>query len=189
MGSSDKTKPRLRRQDWLEEALEALAEGGIHGVTVDALAQRLDVSRGSFYHHFKDRKDLTTEMLNFWEQKWTVEILDVVKALHRDGKESLRVLSELIRHRGAADYDSAVRAWALHSEDARVIVKEVDEMRIGFLRELFGEIGFEGLDLENRARLYLFYSMSEPTFFYPLDDSTVIQLAEERLEFLTRKPI
>jgi AcrR family transcriptional regulator len=187
MEPKQKSKPRLNRQDWLETALAALAEGGSNAVTVDALATRLGITRGSFYHHFKDRKDLATEMLTYWEKKWTTDILDDVKALHRDGKESLRVLAHLIQYRKAADYDPSVRAWALHDPDARQIVRQVDEIRLGFVRSMFQDIGFEGLDRENRARLYLFYAMSEPAFFYPLDEASAIELAEERLDFLTAR--
>jgi AcrR family transcriptional regulator len=78
MSTKVRSKPRLTRSNWLETALEFIFEDGINAVTVDALATRLEVTRGSFYHHFENRQDLFHEMLDFWKQKWTVDIREDV---------------------------------------------------------------------------------------------------------------
>jgi AcrR family transcriptional regulator len=145
MNNPSKPKPRLSRNSWLEVALELLQDDGINAVTVDALAVQLGVTRGSFYHHFKDRNDLSTEMLEYWKQKWTVEIRDDIASLGLDGLQSLTALLNLIHHRKSADYDSAIRAWAIHDEQAREIVGEADKMRLEFIRSQFKKIGFKNL--------------------------------------------
>ena len=64
--SSSKTAPRrrLNREDWLNAGLRILLENGIGALTVDRMADALEISRGSFYHHFKSRQDLLTAMLS-----------------------------------------------------------------------------------------------------------------------------
>ena len=181
-----KPKPRLSRNSWLEVALELLQDDGINAVTVDALALQLGITRGSFYHHFKDRNDLTNEMLDYWKQKWTAEIRVDIASLGLDGLQSLTALVNLIHHRKAAHYDTAVRAWAIHDEQAREIVREADKIRLDFIRNQFEKIGFKGLDLENRSRLFLYYAMIEPAFFDPLDEKTTQKLDQVRLKFLTK---
>ena len=178
-------KPRLSRSDWLQVALELLHAEGINAVTVDALAERLGITRGSFYHHFKDRRDLSQEMLDFWKLKWTVELRDDVAALGLDGLQSLIALENLIKHRNAADYDVAVRAWAVHDLTAKQMVAEADKIRLDFIRCQFEKVGFKGLDLENRSRLFLYYAMTEPAFFDPPSDEMAQQLDQIRLKFLT----
>jgi len=178
-------KPRLSRSDWLEVALELIQDNGINAVTVDALAVKLGITRGSFYHHFKGRHDLYKEMLDYWKLKWTVELRDDVDALGLDGHQSLIALGNLIKHRNAAGYDIAVRAWAVHDEQAKIIVAEADKIRLDFIRRQFEKIGFNGLDLENRSRLFLFYAMSEAAFFDPTEEETTRQLERVRLDFLT----
>jgi AcrR family transcriptional regulator len=59
---------RLSRGDWVESALEALAEGGLGAVSVEALAQRLKVTKGSFYWHFRDSEELLTALVQRWEE-------------------------------------------------------------------------------------------------------------------------
>lgn len=186
MKTQSKRKARLSRSDWLEAALIILHDDGINAVTVDALANHLCITRGSFYHHFKDRNDLAEELLNYWKLKWTVEIRDDVSALGLDGRQSLTALGNLIKHRQAAGYDTAVRAWAIHDEQAREIVGEADRIRLDFIRSQFEIIGFKGLDLENRSRLFLYYAMTEPAFFDPPDEKTTQKLDQVRLNFLTK---
>jgi AcrR family transcriptional regulator len=178
-------KKRLTRNCWQEAALELLHNEGINAVTVDALASQLNITRGSFYHHFKDRKDLSKDMLDYWKQKWTVEIRDDVEAFGIDGLQYLVALGNLIRHRKGAGYDIAIRAWAIHDDMALEIIRETDKIRLDFIRKQFEKIGFKGLDLENRSRLYLYYSMTEPAFFDPPDGKTTPELDQIRLNFLT----
>jgi hypothetical protein len=67
----------------------------------------------------------------------------------------------------------------------REIVKETDKIRLDFIRKQFEKIGFKGLDLENRSRLFLYYSMTEPAFFEPTDEKAARELDQIRLNFLT----
>ena len=179
------TKARMQQRDWLNTALAALAEGGINAIAIEKLAEKLGVTRGSFYYHFKDRDELLQKLLNYWEQRWTVEIGIEITALGLDPRQSLLALVRMIRHRKAAQYDTVFRSWALHDAMAREVVKRVDEYRLGVIRDLFERAGFEGLDAENRARLLLYYEVAEPTLFAKQRRETRDQLVEYRLKLLT----
>ena len=48
------SKKALTKDDWLNAAMELLRTDGVGGVRVLTLAQKLRVSRGSFYWHFED---------------------------------------------------------------------------------------------------------------------------------------
>ena len=49
---------RLTREDWVAEATEVLATRGLSAVAVEPLAERLGVTKGSFYAHFANRDEL-----------------------------------------------------------------------------------------------------------------------------------
>jgi len=60
-------KPKLSANDWLDVALQVLAEDGLSALAVEPLAKRMGVTKGSFYWHFNNRKVLVIELLKFWE--------------------------------------------------------------------------------------------------------------------------
>ncbi|MCW1248114.1 TetR/AcrR family transcriptional regulator, partial [Pseudomonas sp. SAICEU22] len=47
---------KLTRNRWISAGFEALDQVGHIGVSAESLARRLNVTRGSFYHHFRNRE-------------------------------------------------------------------------------------------------------------------------------------
>jgi hypothetical protein len=92
-----------------------------------------------------------------------------------------------IRNDRAADLDAPFRAWALHDPMAREIVTQVDEARLNFIRSQFETIGFEGLEAENRAQLFMHYEAAAPAMFYGQTKEQDEVLLVERHRFLTSK--
>jgi AcrR family transcriptional regulator len=60
-------KRRLSRDDWVAAAFDAIAEAGVSAVAVEPLAERLGVTKGSFYAHFASRDELIEATLESWE--------------------------------------------------------------------------------------------------------------------------
>jgi len=180
-----KPKPRLSRQDWIDAGIQQLVEAGIGAVTVECLATRLEVTRGSFYHHFVDRRDLLRAMLEYWARRWTYEVRDQIDALGLDPSTTLYALMKAIRANHAADYDAPFRAWALHDPLARAVVAQVDQARLDQIQGWFAKLGFTGLDLENRARLFLYFEMGAPSMFAAPSLERDGELLEKRHRFLT----
>jgi len=178
-------KPRLTRHDWINAAIEQLSSAGIGAVSVEQLADRLGITRGSFYHHFSAREDLLQAMLDYWAQRWTYEVRDQVAALGLDPATSLLALMRAIRNNRAAHYDAPFRAWALHDPLARAVVERVDQVRLDTIQALFTALGFRGSDAENRARLFLYYEAAAPAMFTKLTPKRDEQLLLERHRFLT----
>lgn len=185
MKNNTKPRQRLTRQDWIDAALELLSEVGIGSVSVDQLATRLGITRGSFYHHFSDRQELLDALLLYWEEEWTVKIRDQLIAFSLDPSTTLMALMRAVRANSATYYDAPVRAWALHDITAREVVQRVDKIRLEFIRTQFEKLGFEKLDAENRARLFLYYEMVEPAMFLAASPDLGEALLEERHRFLT----
>ncbi|MEI9851478.1 MAG: TetR/AcrR family transcriptional regulator [Sphingomonas sp.] len=72
---------RLGREDWIALARKVLVQSGIEDVKVVPLADRMQVTRGSFYWHFANRKDLLDALLSDWEVRNYFEIAQVRGAL------------------------------------------------------------------------------------------------------------
>ncbi len=185
MASLVEAKPRLTRQDWIDAAIEMLVDSGIGAVSIEQLAARLKVTRGSFYHHFTDREALLRAVLGYWAQRWTYDVRDQIDALGLDPGTALLALMRAIRSNRAADYDAPFRAWALHDPLAKEVIEQVDEARLGAIQSRFTALGFRGADAENRARLFLYYEAAAPAMFAKLSPKRDEQLLLERHRLLT----
>ncbi|MDA0563330.1 TetR/AcrR family transcriptional regulator [Streptomonospora sp. S1-112] len=133
---------RVTRDDWTLAALRALARGGVAAVSVDALAGELDITRGSFYWHFKDREALLVAALELWEQRATADVITRIEPI-ADPAEQLRVLLETALGADAvAGLEPALLAHSDHPVVAPVLTRVV-ERRIGFLTGLYRRLGLD----------------------------------------------
>jgi AcrR family transcriptional regulator len=151
-----RSRIRLSREDWINAALQALADDGAPGVAVERLAARLGTTKGSFYWHFKDREELITEALATWEREETDVLIEEMKAIS-DPVERLRVGTVM-----ATEYEEEERpdVRLLPSASDPVVgevVKRVQRKRLDFLAQTFREAGFT--PAESRLRARLGYSM------------------------------
>lgn len=160
-GKKNNKNSRQTRESWIVAAFETLHEEGIEKVRVERLAKKLGVTKGSFYWHFKDRKDLLNSLMDYWANELTQTVLDHAKMFHGDPIERIYNTMNEIIGKEKAGYDPAVRAWANHDLEAKRAVAQIDKIRLSFLHSLFKDAGFEEDDAEIRARLMYYYILGE----------------------------
>jgi AcrR family transcriptional regulator len=143
---------KLGRQDWLNIGIQTLIEKGIEAVRVEPLAKLLNVTRGSFYWHFKNRDDLLEEILREWETRNTKSIIEQIEGLNSSPIAKLLSLVEI----AAEDnnfLEKAVRVWSFNDDRAAVAIARVDEQRLDYLQNLFLQLGFSEIDSKVRAQI------------------------------------
>ncbi len=143
---------RLGRREWIDAGLKALGEHGVEAVRVERLAEALEVTKGSFYWHFKDRAALLEALLEAWRASATRAVIDEVEAKGGDAVARLRALSMIVP-RLDSRLEWAVRVWAGKDERARAALGEIDRRRIDYLTSLFCELSFTREEAVARARL------------------------------------
>ena len=57
----------LDREAYFGAAYEILGEIGSDGITINALSERLGVTKGSFYHHFASLPAFVQALADWWE--------------------------------------------------------------------------------------------------------------------------
>jgi AcrR family transcriptional regulator len=145
----------LTRAAWLDAAADVVAAGGFNALSVLGLAKRLQVTRGSFYWHFKDRNDLVRGVLAewlAWRRKRSSSLRSVFE--RDDPAESLGRLLHI--GFGAARYsprgmriEAAVRDLAASDDHAAQILAQSDRARHEQTEALFFRLCHD----EERARL------------------------------------
>jgi AcrR family transcriptional regulator len=157
---------RTPRSKWIEEGLRALAAGGPDAVRIEPLAQALGVTRGGFYWHFRDRRELLDEMLDTWERVTTQDLVD---RLDREGGDAGAKLRRLLALTSPAVVrtDLAVRDWARRDPAVAERLRHIDNRRMDALRSLFGAFCAEPDDIE--ARSLLAFSLLIGNYFITAD--------------------
>ena len=74
--SNKAARSTLTPEGWIAAATDVLIDRGIDALRVDVLAKALDVTRGSFYWHFKDREALLVAVLNAWRDAATEQVIE-----------------------------------------------------------------------------------------------------------------
>jgi AcrR family transcriptional regulator len=178
---------RLDAAAWITAGFDALAAGGIDAVRVEPLAKALDITKGSFYWHFADRRALLDAMLTAWMDGRIAAIREQSTA--RGAPEAvLRGLADLYtRHanvRGLS-IELAIRALARSDEDAAKAVRAVDRERLRHVGDLFAALGWPRA--EAQARAIQFYSF---LFGQSLLDAQAMQPAarERAIDALLASP-
>jgi len=149
-------KTLLTAEDWTRAALAAMAGGGTQAVAVDRLARTLGVSRGSFYWHFADRRELIDAALALWERENTTDIAAELLAAGGPA-EQLRFLLREVYEKPVDDIEITL-ASAGEDPLAATAFARVTHLRLDILRDIFIRMGLPAGDAAARAWLaYGFY--------------------------------
>lgn len=154
-------KRRLGRQDWIRGALEILLERGAGGVKVVVLAERLGVTSGSFYWHFKKVQDLLDAILDHWEHEQTDHIIRNARDFSGPPHERIYALMEQVIREGAAEPDHAIAVWSKSDPGAQEIYQRTLQRRHDFAAWMFAEAGFAEDEARVRGRIMVAYLMGE----------------------------
>jgi AcrR family transcriptional regulator len=140
--TSLKRSDEMKKQEasiWVREGLTVLAELGPEGLTIDELCRRLNLTKGSFYHHYANRSAYITALLTFWEQEMTSRVIEISQQ-EGDAQQRLRHLRQLSTTFEHSLVEPVIRAWACQDEMVRAYQERVDRRRLQYLSELCGTI-------------------------------------------------
>lgn len=158
------TRPTLTREDWIQAAQRILIKGGIDSVRVDNLAKELNITRGSFYYHFKSREELLQSLLTDWRARATENIIQQLGSTQYSPKERLQHLLGLpfrgSAAREAAAFEIGIRAWARRDPLARQAMDEVDNHRIHYIESVLKQMGYKEQHAHDTAALIYAYQLS-----------------------------
>ena len=148
---------RLSVDDWVEAALELLAEDGPSGVKIDRLCVRLGVTKGSFYWHFADLDAFLGAVAERWAQHRDARRATFAELEQLEPRERLRRMMDALADPGEWPLDRAVREWARSDPFVHDRVAASDRWIFQAIRKAFRELGFDATDADTRAKT-LFYA-------------------------------
>lgn len=142
---------------WLDAAYQLLVESGVESVKVMPLAERLGLSRTSFYWHFADREALLAGLIARWESKNTANLIaQTQKPAQTITEASLNLcdcwfMPDIFDDR----LEFAIRTWALTDPQLEKTLAAADATRIAAIKAMFLRFGY--LEDEADIRAYTVY--------------------------------
>jgi AcrR family transcriptional regulator len=156
-----KKKSRLRRQDWIVAALQALEENGVDGIKIVVIAECLNVTSGSFYWHFSGLRQLLNAVLEHWELTLTDRVIELAR--EHEGEPAQRIFNLMVEviESDAAAPDHAISVWARRDPLARQVYERTIDKRFQFAKWMFEQAGFRKAEAAARGRLMVTCLMGE----------------------------
>lgn len=161
-------RPVVDREVWLDAARSLLIEQGVDAVKVEPLASMLEISRSSFYWHFKNRQDLLTALIGYWTEVNDRVLRSMAEPQESDPKEReqlsklrLRQLVTLFidERQFSSEFDMAMREWARKDAAVAKEVARIDRQRISHLQKIFQGMGHLKSDALIRAKILYFHQL------------------------------
>lgn len=162
---------KVTRKDWLNLAMDVLVSDGVDRVKVLNLAERMGVSRSSFYWYFKSRQDLLDALLAKWQSTNTAAMIAQAELPAETITQAVCNVQRCVVNPQLFDtaLDFAVRDWARRSGKVRRLLDQSDGQRVTALTDMFIRFGYNAPEAQTRARVlyymqlgYDFAQLGEP---------------------------
>lgn len=157
--------PALGRDAWVAAGLAALTAGGVEAVRVEVLARTLGVTKGGFYWHFTDRRELLDAIVAYWEAVATTDVITAVESRGGSPAERLRRLVSLCFRGGGVDQmENALRRWGSTDASVHPVLERVDKARLAYVADLLVAHGLSAATARDRARMLYLTMIGEFTW-------------------------
>lgn len=137
----NQTDATLVKEEWLAFALKILMEHGPEKLKIGPLCELKGVTKGSFYHHFKNRSAFIRELMQFWYNKMTLDYIEQANT-ESTPLERLEKLDSVIaqNHIGSEIH---IRAWALKESVVKEYLAKIDIKRQQYLADCYMSLGID----------------------------------------------
>lgn len=137
---------------WLKIGIQTLDTEGWRALKIKDLCDQLGVTKGSFYHWFKSKRDYDFQVLAYWKLRFTQSFIELAE----QGENSEEKLSLLVNQciDGAIKgyrLEFEVNAWSFQDQEVKAYVTSVYEKRHQYLVNLLSDIYSDPIEVKRHA--------------------------------------
>ncbi len=164
-----------------------LESKGVAAVKVDHLAKHLHVTRGSFYFHFANRKDLLDSLLQNWRERNCAKFEELDRVSGLDGPALYEAVTDQWLDQGTfrPKLDLAIRDWGRTSKPVAREVEAADKARIDLLCKALRNMGYDSDEALVRARISYLHQVGYFTVHFSEPRSARLRYVPLYLKVLT----
>lgn len=130
MNNSANPLYKVSKDNWIKKGILTVKRYGIFALNIQETATKLDVTKGSFYHHFDSFNDYQIAIAEYWQDS----ILKELDKLSADSiPDAIVKFYELI----SIKEEIFFRTWAAYNPNIKKFITSIDNSRINFLKSLY----------------------------------------------------
>ncbi|SHH36478.1 transcriptional regulator, TetR family [Cognatiyoonia sediminum] len=170
---------KVTQQDWLNIARDVLVHDGVGELKILSLAEKLSVSRSSFYWYFENRSELLDALLTEWETRNSQSIIRHCELPADTIVDAACNFFRCFVDESLFDsrLDFAVREWARRDMSVRDRIDQADARRLAAITAMYARHGFAPDAADARARVLYFMQLG----YHALDVRETMETRMARL--------
>lgn len=141
--------------DWIRYGFELFAKHGSSAIIVDKMARKLTCNRSSFYWHFSSKDNFINEIIKYWVEVDTNQLINQVDKASTPDKKLRILIAISFKSDPHIDFIFHLKRYAIKRKDIQTMIDEIDKQRIGFVSSLLVDLGYS--ETESKEKSSIFY--------------------------------
>ena len=168
---------RLNKEKWLQTGLDILNKTSYTDIKIEYLCKRLKVTKGSFYHHFKNVNDYYGKLFEYLFNNERIDLNQFIEDIPTPKGRLNYINQQIIKN--ISKEKVSIRAWGSHNKEVKQQLDEVDVTRIEYFNKLYLDIGLDPKKASIMAKLNFALLVGIYQLFYNGSKSEINELIPE----------
>lgn len=138
---------KVDKKQWFIVGLDVLEKDGFARITIDNLCELLQITKGAFYHHFKNIDGYIDALMAYWLSQNTIQIIEDADKLPT-AKERMEFIGNVVLNRSHKS-EQVIRAWSFSNLIVNKYIQQVDGLRIDYSTKLRVQLGMSEEEAKN----------------------------------------
>ena len=168
---------RLNKEKWLQAGLDRLNKTSYTDIKIEYLCKCLKVTKGSFYHHFKNINDYYSKLIEYLFNKERINLdqsfNDIPTPKGRINYINQHIIKNISKEK------VSLRAWGSHNKEVKQQLDKKDVIRIEYFTKLYLDTGLDPKKASIMAKLNFALLVGIYQLFYNRSKSELNELIPE----------
>jgi AcrR family transcriptional regulator len=148
-------KTIVTKEDWIILGYKRFSENGIAGIVIEQMAKKLEVNKSSFYWYFSTKKIFVQEIINFWENENTLDIINHVNSAKSPRSRFEKLIELSFRKDNNIDFIFYLKKYAKSNKELNNLIINIDNQRMQYTADLLQQLGIS--ENESKVKSSIFY--------------------------------
>jgi len=145
------------KEDWIKLGYKLFSESGEQGLIVEKMSDILKCNKSSFYWHFKSKSEFINELIEYWTNKSTLDIIDHINQESNSHEKWHSLITLTFKKDVHLDFIFYLKKYAQSHISIKKFVDQIDHDRIEYVTDLLKEFGYTTSEAKIKAHLFYKY--------------------------------